>query len=62
MTFKSGISGNPKGRPHGTGMRQKLFNNLVEPKSEELINKAIQLALEGNEAMLTYILRAHTAS
>lgn len=56
MTFKSGESGNPNGRPKGTGHRQRLFNATVKPHQEALIAKAIELALNGNEAMLKLFL------
>jgi hypothetical protein len=56
MTFTSGISGNPTGRPKGTGSRQQLFNSLVEPHKEELFETALNLALGGNEAMLRLFL------
>ncbi len=56
MTFKSGKSGNPHGRPKGTGYRQQLFNKLVDPHKEALFETAINLALNGNEAMLRLFL------
>lgn len=56
MTFKQGISGNPAGRRAGSGHRQKLFNNLVIPHKEQLVETAIDLALKGNEAMLRLFL------
>lgn len=56
MTFKTGKSGNPDGRPKGTGYRQQLFNALVEPHKEALFDKAIALARDGNETMLRLFL------
>lgn len=56
MTFQVGTSGNPNGRPKGSGSRQHVFQALVEPHREALFNKAIQLALEGNESMLRLFL------
>ena len=56
MTFKAGKSGNPKGRPRGTGSRQEVFNILVGPHKNALFAKAVDLALEGNEAMLKLLL------
>jgi len=56
MTFKSNVSGNPSGRPKGTGHRQQLFNSLVEPHREALFDTAIKLALSGNESMLRLFL------
>jgi len=56
MTFKTGESGNLKGRPQGSGHRQQLFKNLVEPHAEAMFDAAIKLALGGNERMLTLFL------
>lgn len=56
MKFQPGKSGNPNGRPIGSGQRQKLFSQLVEPHKTALFDKAIKLALPGNEAMLRLLL------
>ena len=56
MTFQTGISGNPNGRPRGTGTRQQIFSALVEPHRDALFRVAINMALKGNEAMLRLFL------
>ena len=56
MPFLPGASGNDKGRPPNSGHRQKLFNSFVLPHREQLIGRAIEMALEGNEAMLKLFL------
>lgn len=56
VTFKPGQSGNPNGRPKGVGVRAQLFNALVAPYKEELIAKAMEMALGGNESMMRLLL------
>jgi len=56
MKFQPGESGNPDGRKPGTGHRQQLFKSLVEPRKDELVNTALKLAINGNEAMLRLFL------
>jgi hypothetical protein len=45
--FQKGTSGNPAGRRRGSGLRQ-----LLVPHAPALINKAVELALAGNETAL----------
>ncbi len=56
MTFQTRKSGNPNGRPKGTGTCQQVFSALVEPHQEALFKVAIDMALKGNEAMLRLFL------
>lgn len=56
MKFALGQSGNPNGRPRGSGHRQMLFDSLVEPHREHLVKKSVELALSGNERMLCILL------
>lgn len=54
--WTKGTSGNATGRKPGTGHRQMLFNALVAPHREALIQRAIQMALDGSESMLRVFL------
>lgn len=56
MTFQTGESGNPQGRPKGSSRRQQLFNNLVAPHADALIEKAIDMAKCGDTQMLKLFL------
>lgn len=56
MVFKSGRSGNPSGRPRGAKDRRTIFRDMVEPSCPRLIQKAIEMALDGNEQMLKLFL------
>lgn len=56
MKFQRGACPNKNGRPKGTGHRQKIFNALVAPHSNELIATAIELARGGNTQILSYLL------
>ncbi|MEO8400926.1 MAG: DUF5681 domain-containing protein [Gammaproteobacteria bacterium] len=52
MAFEPGKSGNPKGRPNGSLNKNTQFIKLLESHTPALINKCVELALEGNEACL----------
>jgi len=54
--FQPGQSGNPAGRPKGTLDRRKIFRELVEPHKNDLIKKATEMALSGNEQMMRILL------
>ncbi|HAT8315134.1 TPA: DUF5681 domain-containing protein [Legionella pneumophila] len=48
MKFKPGESGNPSGRPKGSRNTQTQLIKLLEPHAEQLINKMVEKALEGD--------------
>jgi hypothetical protein len=48
MPFKTGTSGNPAGRPSGIGDKRMQLSKLLQPHAEQIINKIIDLALNGN--------------
>ncbi|GAH02412.1 unnamed protein product, partial [marine sediment metagenome] len=56
MPFVKGKSGNAAGRPKGLKDRRARFREMVEPLAPELLNKAVTMALDGNEQMLRLIL------
>ena len=56
MAFKPGQSGNLAGRPKGVKDKRTVFRDMVEPSSAQLISKAVDMALGGNEAMLRLLL------
>jgi hypothetical protein len=52
MPFKTGQSGNPKGRAKGSLNRRTQLVKLIEPHAEELVAKMIGLALDGDVTAL----------
>ncbi|KTD04168.1 DUF5681 domain-containing protein [Legionella feeleii] len=52
MTFKTGQSGNPKGRSKGTLNKRTEFAKLLDPYGGALVAKAIELALGGDVTAL----------
>ena len=66
-TFKKGVSGNPVGRPKGsknkiTLLKQSLEVQLreqAEPFMPDVLNKAVELAMEGDRTMLKLLLELH---
>jgi hypothetical protein len=56
MAFKPGQSGNRSGRPKGLKDRRNLFRDMVAPSCPQLVHKAIEMALEGNEQMIKLLL------
>jgi hypothetical protein len=50
--FKPGISGNPRGKPKGSKDKRTELRELLTPRAEELVNKVIEKALEGDMTAL----------
>ena len=59
--FKPGTSGNPRGRPRGSGRvdtaaLRTAFNRDVAPVADELMQRAVERALSGDAAALAGLL------
>jgi len=52
VTFKKGKSGNPKGRPKGIKDRRVVHREFLESHAKDLMQKAVDLALEGDGTAL----------
>lgn len=52
MQFQKGRSGNPSGRPRGSENTRTQLSRLLQPYADQLINKAVELALGGDTIAL----------
>lgn len=52
MPFEKGQSGNPAGRPKGIQDKRTALRELLEPHAEQLVEKAKELALNGDTTAL----------
>lgn len=65
--FEKGISGNPVGRPKGSKNKITLLKQSMEvalreqasPHMEAVLDKAIELAVEGDRTMIKLLLEQH---
>ena len=52
MAFRKGVSGNPAGRKRGTPDRRTALRDLLQPHADDLVKKAVELALGGDTTAL----------
>lgn len=50
--FQKGKSGNPQGKPKGAKDKRTELRALLQPHAEELVLKAVEMALDGDIAAL----------
>jgi len=55
MTLRNGVPACRMGRPKGSGAKQLLFKETVWPHAAEISAKVLEMARNGNEAMLKVI-------
>lgn len=68
-TFVKGVSGNPGGRPKGSRNKITLLKESLElqlreqaaPDIGKVLQKAVELALEGDRTMIKLLLELHMA-
>jgi hypothetical protein len=51
-TYQKGTSGNPEGRPPGIQDKRTALRPLLEPHAEELVQKVVDLAKQGDTTAL----------
>lgn len=56
MPFAKGQSGNPLGRPVGAKDRRTALRDALEGRGPELVDKAVEIALNGDTAVLVALL------
>jgi hypothetical protein len=56
MVFKAGVSGNPSGRKPGIPDRRARLRDALEGDADELLQKAVQMAKDGDTAMLSLLI------
>ena len=54
--FKPGVSGNPAGRTPGVPDKRTALRKLLEPHSEALVSKAVEMALDGDMTAMRLVL------
>lgn len=48
MPFEKGVSGNPNGRPKGSGDKRTELRSLLDPHAPELVKTVVEKALSGD--------------